>query len=264
MNFFEGSSHDVVNVVLPEPSSEVPLLRRARLLERVENGFLAQIEGLDAPQRVDLEQIRQRVSLPWKPKDLRDHLIFFRRRNATKEEYVEDLRTRRTFVQNLMQLLTMEAFWRADEISGPMHQYYTGFDTRTTAQIEEVFPEDDVPEGLHFEDVEDFEHPDAFTENQFIEWLTEGRHDCEVAQALLHTWTRFLKGTPSDTLSDFYHDLLHEAEEEEDVEEKSREKQHQPFLSYSYRNSSEKTVFCRSMWQQVNRLILKRTSNSEF
>ena len=69
----------------------------------------------------------------------------------------------------------------------------------------------------------DFEHPDAFTENQFIEWLTEGRHDCEVAQALLHTWTRFLKGTPSDTLSDFYHDLLHEVEEEEDVEEKPRE-----------------------------------------
>ena len=111
-----------MNVVLPEPNSEVPLLRRARLLERVENGFLAQIEGLDAPQRVDLEQIRQRVSLPWKPKDLRDHLIIFRRRNATEEEYVEDLRTRRSFVQNLMQLLTVEAFWREDEISGPMHQ----------------------------------------------------------------------------------------------------------------------------------------------
>ena len=63
-----------------------------------------------------------------------------------------------------MQLLTMEAFWRADEIAGPMHQYYTGFDTLTIAQIEEVFPEDDVPEGLHFEDVEDFESPHTFTE----------------------------------------------------------------------------------------------------
>ena len=43
-----------------------------------------------------------------------------------------------------------------------------------------------------------------------------------MAQALLHTSTRFLKGTPSDTLSDFYHDLLHEAEEEEDEEKTSR------------------------------------------
>ena len=134
-----------MNVALNETGSELPLLRRARLLERIENGFLAQIEGFDAPQVVDQQQLRQRVSLPWKPKDLRDHLIIFRRRNATKEEYVEDLRTRRSFVQNLMQLLTTEAPWRPDETLGPMHQYYTGFDVKSIAQIEEIFPEDDVP-----------------------------------------------------------------------------------------------------------------------
>ena len=84
--FSNVAPHDVVNVALNESGSELPLLRRARLLERVENVFLAQIEGFDAPQVVDQQQLRQRVSLPWKPKDLRDHLIIFRRRNATKEE----------------------------------------------------------------------------------------------------------------------------------------------------------------------------------
>ena len=137
-------------------------------------------------------QITRRVRLPWKPRDLRDYLIIFRRRNATKDEYVEDLRARRAFVQNLMQLLTIEASWRHDEDPGPMHQYFTGFDVLSAAEIEEVFPEDDVPDGLHFEDVDETETLDAFTEPQFVQWLTEGRYDCEVAQTLLHAWTRFM------------------------------------------------------------------------
>ena len=120
-----------------------------------------------------------------------------------KDEYIEDLRTRRVFIQNLMQLLTAEATWRSDEDPGPMHQYYTGFDILSTTQIEEVFPEDDVPEGLHFEDVDETDSSEAFTETQFVQWLTEGRFDCDVAQTLLHTWTRFMKGTPNDVLSDF-------------------------------------------------------------
>ena len=56
--------HDVVNVALTEPNSDLPILRRPRLLERLENGFLAQIEGYDEPQVVDREQLRQRVTLP--------------------------------------------------------------------------------------------------------------------------------------------------------------------------------------------------------
>ena len=89
-----------------------------------------------------------------------------------------------------------------------MHQYFTGFDVLSAAEIEEVFPEDDVPDGLHFEDVDETDTLDAFTEPQFVQWLTEGRYDCEVAQTLLHAWTRFMKGTANDALSDFYHDLL--------------------------------------------------------
>ena len=120
--------HDTVNIACPDATTGATLLRRARLLERTETGFLAKLEDCDTPQEVVYSQIRQRIRLPWKPSDLRDYLIIFRRRNATKEEYVEDLRTRRAFIQNLMQLLTMEAFWREDEEPGPMHQYYTGFE----------------------------------------------------------------------------------------------------------------------------------------
>ena len=37
--FSNVAPHDVVNVALTETGSELPLLRRARLLEHVENGF---------------------------------------------------------------------------------------------------------------------------------------------------------------------------------------------------------------------------------
>ena len=110
-----------------------------------------------------------------------------------------------------MQLLTIEAHWRQDEQPGPMHQYFTGFDVLSADEIEEVFPENDVPDGLHFEDVDEQDSPDSFSEHQFTEWLSEGRHDCDVAQTLLHAWTRFMNGTGNDALSDFFHDLLREA-----------------------------------------------------
>ena len=172
-------------------------------MERTDDGFLAKFEGETSLRPVEYSQIRERISLPWKPSDLRDYLIIFRRRNATKEEYVEDLRTRRAFVQNLMQLLTLEASWRLDEEPGPMHQYYTGFDVLTDDQIAESLPEDDVPEGLHFEDVDEDDSIEGMTELQFVQWLTEGCYDCEVAETLLKAWVSFLKGTPHDVLSDF-------------------------------------------------------------
>ena len=156
---------DVVNVTLTDDTSDAPMTRRARLLERTDAGFLAELEGFETPQEVQRHQITRRVRLPWKPRDLRDYLIIFRRRNATKSEYVEDLRARR-------------AFDEADTL-------------------------------------------DAFTEPQFVQWLTEGRYDCEVAQTLLHAWTRFMKGTANDALSDFYHDLLREAQQNGELEDSS-------------------------------------------
>ena len=130
------SPHDLVDVALHEPGSETPVLRRARILDRLDSGFLVDVPGHSSKLTVARDQIRRRVVFPWKPSDLRDYLIIFRRRNASKEEYVEDLRTRRVFVKNLLQILTAQEQWRADENAGPMHQYYTGVDVRKDEEID--------------------------------------------------------------------------------------------------------------------------------
>ena len=146
--FARVTPNDLVNISCQDTAFGVTRLHRARLMERTDDGFLAKFEGETSLRPVEYNQIRERISLPWKPSALRDYLIIFRRRNATTEEYVEDLRTRRAFVQNLMQLLTLDASWRHNEEPGPMHQYYTGFDVLTDHEIAEVFPEGDVPEGF--------------------------------------------------------------------------------------------------------------------
>ena len=137
--FARVTPNDLVNISCQDTASGVTRLHRARLMERTDDGFLAKFEGETSLRPVEYNQIRERISLPWKPSALRDYLIIFRRRNATKEGYVEDLRTRRAFVQNLMQLLTLDASWRHNEEPGPMHQYYTGFDVLTDHEIAEVF-----------------------------------------------------------------------------------------------------------------------------
>ena len=46
-------------------------------------GF-ARPEGVLVP----LERVERRVTLPWKPRDLSDHLIVFRRRRGRARDYV--------------------------------------------------------------------------------------------------------------------------------------------------------------------------------
>ena len=204
------SPNDAVDVAIQEPGADTPVLRRARILDRLHSGFLVDVPGHSSRLSVSREQIRRRVVLPWKPADLHDYLVILRRRNASKDDYVEDLRTRRAFMKNLLQILTAIERWRADEHPGPMHQYYTGFDVRNDEDIELLFPEDDIPEGLHFEDVDETEKKDALTQLEFVHWLTEGRHDCEVAYTLLQAWTSFFKSSGNDALPDFFAELVHE------------------------------------------------------
>ena len=45
----------------------------------------------------------------------------------------------------------------------------------------------------------------------FVDWLRKGRHDCEVAQALLRAWTANLAGRGNDSLEDLFDQLLAEA-----------------------------------------------------
>ena len=82
-NFFSSVEiNDIVNVYW-QPAEDVPkTLHRARVFQIMQHGFRVQIEYHEKMHTVDIptEDVEKRVSLPWKPKDLRNHLIVFRRK----------------------------------------------------------------------------------------------------------------------------------------------------------------------------------------
>ena len=88
--------------------------------------------------------------------------------------------------------------------------YYTDFDLRPEHELEEIFDFDAVPAVLNFQDLDESDWLTESPSSVFQEWLTEGRHNCDVAQALLHTWTHHLQGSASDTLKDFFDQLFQE------------------------------------------------------
>ncbi len=153
---------------------------------------------------------RGEAPAPWKPQDLRDHFIVLRRHNARREDYVEDLRVRRNLLRQLLELLTEEGDWRPGHGTEPLHMYYTDFGLRPKHELEEIFDFDAVPAGLNFQDLDESDWLTELSSSVFQEWLTEGRHNCDVAQALLHTWTHHLQGSASDTLKDFFDQLFQE------------------------------------------------------
>ena len=172
---------------------------------------MADIDGEDVPRFVHCNEITQRVKLPWKPADLHDYFITFRRRDAEKDDYIEDLRVRRNFITGILKLLTLKGNWRPHQGEEPLHKWYTGFEWLSDAEIEECFPLDDVPEGLHIESLDETEATNvAMNVDIFTLWLNEGRHDCEVAPTLLHLWIHTLAASKHDTLYDFFQQLLEE------------------------------------------------------
>ena len=195
---------DVVNVTFTHPDTGVLQHHRARILKFTLEEILAEIDGEEDPVKLELSDITQRLKLPWTPKALHDYFIVFRRRNANRDEYIEDLRVRRNFIVGMLKLLTLKGTWRSHQGEEPLHKWYTGFDWLSETEIEEAFPEDDIPDGLHIETLEE-EGPQEVSMNVdvFSCWLNEGRHDCEVAQILLHLWTHTLASSTHETLYDF-------------------------------------------------------------
>ena len=214
-HFFSNlSPNDVVNCTVALAGDTIPRDYRARFLSRTDDGWLVEFHDGGEALEIQTSCISRRVQLPWKPADLRDYLIIFRRRNAGKDEYIEDLKVRRAFVENLLQIFTRLDAWRPDEPIGPMHQYYTGFDLLQSDVISDFLPENDVPEGLHFQDFDAGDSDDRrITRMEFTEWLQEGKNDCNVAQCLLVAWTRFLAKSDNESLSDLF---LHLFDEEHD------------------------------------------------
>ena len=197
---------DLVNVALPD-KDRGEVIFAARIEDFTDDGFQIRIASEPEPRQVSFVQVRQRIRLPWRPVDLRNNLIILRRRNGDKDEYVEDLRVRRHFVQGILEILTKLGDWRPDRGCEPLHMFYTDFDIMPDHEFEEVLPLDGVPAGLNFQSVDDPDHTTLVTRMEFQDWLTEGRQNCDMAQALLSFWVHTMRGNDCETVVDFF-DLL--------------------------------------------------------
>ena len=147
--------HDIVNVTIKHPETDELHHHRARVRELTADGLLVDVDGEDSPLSVPFQHVTQRLKLPWKPVDLHDYFIVFRRRNGEKNEYLEDLRVRRHFITGILKLLTLQGTWRPHQGEEPLNKWYTGFDWLSDIDIEETFPEDDIPTGIHFESLDE-------------------------------------------------------------------------------------------------------------
>ena len=124
--FSKLSANDIVNVRVGGVNIDEPRpLRRARVLQLEAGGVRVAIDEDEFDYRiVTLDSIEQRVQVPWKPRDLADNLVVFRRRIGRTEEYIEDLRVRRNFVRRVLTLLTTKGFYRPDQGEQSRHMYY--------------------------------------------------------------------------------------------------------------------------------------------
>ena len=91
---------DLVNVNPPDGlvTDVTAWPRRARIVALLDgNGFtVTYANGVD--EQIPYQRVRQRVVLPWKPREIREHFVVLRRRNARREDYVEDLQVRRSLL----------------------------------------------------------------------------------------------------------------------------------------------------------------------
>jgi len=131
-HFFSNlQTNDVVNVRLRAETGEEIRLTKARVVSLERDGVRVEIDGSTETHLVSADDVEQRVCLPWKPKDLADHLIIFRRRQGRTDEYVDDLRVRRNFVYELLTFLMEMGTYRPDQGYECRHMYYNNCDRLT-------------------------------------------------------------------------------------------------------------------------------------
>ena len=86
--------------------------------------------------------------------------------------------------------------------------YYTEFDWLTQDDIEEALPEDGLPPSLVVQELENERELTGLTRPVFQDWLREGRHDCEMALAVLRYWNFGQRGGSHDTEADLFDQLF--------------------------------------------------------
>ena len=200
--------NDVVNAVYQNARGHVlpSSVRRARVVDAQPDGFYVQFAGDSDRVLVRREDLRARLTLPWRPSDLHHAIIVLRRRRGHRDEYVEDLRVRRNFVVALLRCLSRCGHWRAHRGVEPMHAYYTEFDWLSAGDIDELLPEDGVPTSLPIHEEDDEDEKDALSSVRFQQWLWEGRHDGPIALAMLRLFAG-IANRGNASVADFFIDL---------------------------------------------------------
>ena len=224
--------NDIVNVALTDDDTR---LQKARVVRVRPQDFLVEIAGCSEKIAVSPSQVRSRLHLPWRPRELEHALIVLRRRSNTKAEFVEDLRVRRPFVVALLRALSKRDTWRPNRGVEPMHMYYTEFDWLPDDEIEELFPENDVPATLISREIGTEEEPTSLTCAVFQDWLREGQSDCETAQAMLRFWNwGQRRASDHDTEADFFDQLFAEYVEKLPAEARRLAEESAPELPVSH------------------------------
>ena len=124
--------------------------------------------------------------------------------HAQRDDYVEDFRVRRGVIKRLLEYVIQRRHWRTHYEEEHSHSYYVDFDFMSDDELAEVLPEDDVPQGLNMQELDPEHARTDLSGEEFEDWLYEGRHNCDVAQALFHAWSQpHLRATDQDCFNDF-------------------------------------------------------------
>ena len=69
-------------------------------------------------------------------------------------------------------------------VTSPLHPYYTCVERMPDEEFEETSPDDDVPDGLHDEDLDDSddEADPAISSAMFQHWVTHGQYTLPLAK----------------------------------------------------------------------------------
>ena len=120
---------------------------------------------------------------------------------------MDDLRVRRGLVARILALLTAKGVHREGRGVEARHMYYSNFDVLSPRELEELLPEDAVPEELNFQDIDEELPAVGLSRSMFVDWLVEGRQDCDVARALGQLWVRELRGGANESAEDYFQGL---------------------------------------------------------
>ena len=127
-----------------------------------------------------------------------------------QEEYLEDIRVRRNLVAEILNFLMEVGVFRPDQGLECRHMYYSTCERVSDDRLAEFLPDDGVPEDVNIQDIDEDLPQKSLSKHAFIDWMTEGLHDCDVVRALHYAWNQDLSGGGNDTFGDFFDRLLEE------------------------------------------------------